>query len=102
MSEIIGRPEGMTDDEWDTLGVSLYRLAEDAYKDYMESERGYKARFAERTLDHWLEQLTWYLLALEEERNNNTTFDEVFDEAWGHIRRRYNEQMIKAFSDVVS
>jgi hypothetical protein len=91
VSDPIGRPEGMTDSEWDLLGAS-----------YMISERGYKARFAERTLEHYLDQLTLYLLAWEQERNNDTTYDEVFNEAWAHIRERYNRQMVRAFDDIGS
>jgi hypothetical protein len=102
VSDPIGRPEGMTDSEWDLLGASLYSAAEEAYKKYMISERGYKARFAERTLEHYLDQLTLYLLAWEQERNNDTTYDEVFNEAWAHIRERYNRQMVRAFDDIGS
>jgi hypothetical protein len=90
----------MTDSEWDLLGASLYGAAEEAYRNYMVSERGYRSRFAERTFEHYMEQLTLYLLACEEERNNDSTYDEVFDEAWAHIRERYNREMIKAFDDV--
>ena len=97
MSEPIGRPEGMTDSEWEMLGASLYGAAEEAYRQYMVSERGYRSRFAERTFEHFMEQLTLYLLACEEERGNDSTFDEVFTEAWSHIRERYNRQMVEIF-----
>jgi hypothetical protein len=97
VTEPIGRPEGITDYEWDMLGAVLYGLAEDAYKSYMESDRGHQSRFAERTLEYCLEQLALYLLAVEQERKNESTYDEVFDEAWGHIRERYNRQMVEVF-----
>ena len=97
MSEPIGRPEGMTDSEWEMLGASLYGAAEEAYRQYMVSERGYRSRFAERTFEHFMEQLALYLLACDQERGNDSTFDEVFTEAWGHIRERYNRQMVEIF-----
>jgi hypothetical protein len=102
VSEPIGRPEGVTEYEWEMLGVSLYGAAEEAYRQYMISERGYRSRFAERTFEHFMEQLALYLLACDQERGNDSTFDEVFTEAWGHIRERYNREMIKAFDDVSS
>jgi len=100
--DVIGRPAGMGDQEWDALGASLYHACEEAYDNYMKSEGGYKARFADRTFDFWLEKLTLYLLQSDAERGNDNTFDEVQNEAWGHVRERYNRKMTGLFDDANS
>ena len=100
--EAIGRPKGMGDQDWEKLGSSLYYACEQAYDDYMKSEPGYRSRFADRTFEWWLEKLTVYLMQAEHERGNDSTFDEVQNEAWAHVREFYNRKMTRLFDDANS
>ena len=93
MTQIIGKPAGMSDTDWIKLGDALYKICEESYAAYLNAKDKPAASDADMSLNWCLEKLALWLVASEQEFGMELSMDDALEEAWITTRSRFDESL---------
>jgi hypothetical protein len=97
--QLVGRPEGMDDQEWLDLGIALGSWAHQAYRKLLGCKPGAELKVAQIALDFALDHYALYRLACAEEDGDEMTYDEAHECCLSLIRMNVGLGMDDMFED---